>query len=73
MIAAAVGWMVGADAKKRGMSVAWGWGVFLLMIVFLPIYFIARKPLLTENKKCQYCAELVKNEAKVCKFCGKDI
>jgi hypothetical protein len=36
---------VGKDAEKRGMN-AWGWGigVFLLLIVFLPLYFILRKP-----------------------------
>jgi hypothetical protein len=36
---------VGKDATKRGMN-AWGWGigVFLLLIIFLPLYFILRKP-----------------------------
>ena len=45
IIAAIVGILVGQDASKRGMN-AWGWGigVFLLMIVFLPLYFILRKP-----------------------------
>jgi hypothetical protein len=45
LIALIVAILVGKDAKKRGMS-AWGWGigVFLLLIVFLPIYFIVRKP-----------------------------
>jgi len=45
LIAAIVAYFVGQDAEKRGMS-AWGWGigVFLLMIVFLPLYFILRKP-----------------------------
>ncbi len=42
--------LVGQDAAKRGMN-AWGWGigVFLLLIVFLPIYFISRKPKLEEQ------------------------
>jgi MFS family permease len=37
--------LIGQDASKRGMN-AWGWGigVFLLLIVFLPLYFILRKP-----------------------------
>jgi len=44
-IALIVGILVGQDASTRGMN-AWGWGigVFLLMIVFLPLYFILRKP-----------------------------
>jgi len=37
---------VGKDANRRGMNgVAWGIGVALLCIVFLPIYLIVRKPL----------------------------
>ena len=50
IIAGTVGYFVGQDANKRGMN-AWGWGigVTLLMIVFLPIYFITRKPKL-ENQ-----------------------
>jgi len=44
-IALAAGILVGKDAAKRGMN-AWGWGigVFLLLIIFLPLYFILRKP-----------------------------
>ena len=40
---------VASDANKRGMNgVLWGIGVFLLCIIFLPIYLIVRKPLLAE-------------------------
>jgi len=51
IIALIVAICVGNDAEKRGMN-AWGWGigVFLLMILFLPLYFIFRKPKLPENK-----------------------
>lgn len=39
--------LVGQDANKRGMNgVLWGIGVFLLCIVFLPLYLIVRKPVL---------------------------
>lgn len=45
IIALVVAICVGQDAEKRGMN-AWGWGigVFLLMIVFLPLYLITRSP-----------------------------
>jgi drug/metabolite transporter (DMT)-like permease len=45
IIAAGIGVWVATDANKRGMNgVLWGIGVFLLCIVFLPIYLIVRKP-----------------------------
>jgi 4-amino-4-deoxy-L-arabinose transferase-like glycosyltransferase len=42
--------LVGQDASKRGMNaVGWGIGVFLLLIIFLPLYFIMRKPMVDPN------------------------
>ena len=47
LIAAAVGFWVYTDAKKRGMNaVGWGIGAALLCIVILPLYLITRKPVL---------------------------
>jgi len=61
IIALLAGIAVGNDAKKRGMN-AWGWGigVFLLLIIFLPIYFITRKPLL-ENQKMEHDDDIIDN------------
>ena len=51
LIALVVGIVVGNDASKRGMRAFWwGLGVFLLMIVFLPLYFILRKPKVGQGK-----------------------
>ena len=49
-IAAIVAFFVADDASKRGMN-AWGWafGVFCLLIIVLPIYFIVRKPKLKDE------------------------
>ncbi|HBH47334.1 MAG TPA: hypothetical protein DDX98_01760 [Bacteroidales bacterium] len=45
IIALVVAILVAKDAQKRGMNAwAWAFGVFLLLIVFLPLYFILRKP-----------------------------
>ncbi|KPK82879.1 MAG: hypothetical protein AMS27_13685 [Bacteroides sp. SM23_62_1] len=45
LVALLVAILVGQDAKKRGMNAwVWGIGVFLVLIVFLPLYFILRKP-----------------------------
>jgi cbb3-type cytochrome oxidase subunit 3 len=41
----AVAIWVWKDAAKRGMSPRWGIGVFWMLIVFLPLYFVFRKPL----------------------------
>lgn len=45
IIALVIAISVGKDAAKRNMnSFGWGLGVFALMIIFLPLYFIVRKP-----------------------------
>jgi MFS family permease len=50
IIAALIAVWVAQDANKRGMNgIAWAIGVFLLCIIFLPIYLIVRKPLLAQQ------------------------
>jgi ribosomal protein L40E len=70
-VGAIIGW---AAASSKGFSVAGGvlGGVLLGPLAFL-LFFVSGVSSANERRKCPYCAEWVKNEARVCKHCGKDL
>ncbi|ODS33401.1 MAG: hypothetical protein SCARUB_01438 [Candidatus Scalindua rubra] len=76
-IAAGVAVWVYIDAKKNGYStpaaIGWMLGVFLLMIVFLPIYLImkakrAKRPQLSTS--CEFCRKHYYGNPNYCPHCG---
>jgi hypothetical protein len=66
--------LVAQDANKRGMNgVLWGIGVFLLCIVFLPLYLIVRRPVLMAGTPGSYppVGGPPPGGARMCPACGK--
>lgn len=84
VIAGLVAAWVYRDAESRGDNgIGWAFGVFMLMIVVLPIYFIRRKPkqppvdALPHNtissQVCRKCGAKLAASAKFCETCGTKI
>ena len=77
-VAIIIGLIPAGIASSKGHSFQLWWLYGTALFFFAMIHSILIKPteenqLQRGGRRCPHCAEIVKDQAKVCRFCGKDI
>lgn len=83
VIVVLIGLLPAMVAASKGRSFV-GWWIYgsLLFIVALPHALLlkadqraldARAIGSGDSKKCEHCAEIIRRDAKVCRYCGRDV
>ena len=81
VVAAILGVLVGMIAKSKGRAFFpwWLYGALIFIVAIVHVLIIKpnaahveREALSAGGKKCPSCAEIVKEQARVCRFCSHE-
>jgi hypothetical protein len=80
IFAAILGVIVGMIARSKGRAFFpwWLYGTLIFIVAIVHVILIkpneahAEREALATGKKCPRCAEIVKEQARVCRFCGHE-